>query len=42
VADPGHVETVLKQGALRARETATPFLAEIRKAVGIRPLAASR
>jgi tryptophanyl-tRNA synthetase len=39
MADPGHVEAVLKQGALRARATATPFLAGIRNAVGIRPLA---
>lgn len=39
MADPGHVEAVLKQGAARARATATPFLAAIRHAVGIRPLA---
>jgi tryptophanyl-tRNA synthetase len=38
MADPGHVEAMLKQGAVRARETATPFLAGIRHAVGIRPL----
>ncbi|TFG87047.1 MAG: tryptophan--tRNA ligase [Chromatiales bacterium] len=37
-ADPGHVEQVLKAGAIRARELATPFLGKIRHAVGIRPL----
>jgi tryptophanyl-tRNA synthetase len=41
MADPGHVEAVLRAGAARARETATPFLAAIRHAVGIRPLAGS-
>jgi tryptophanyl-tRNA synthetase len=38
LADPGHVETVLKNGAARAREIAVPFIAEVRDAVGIRPL----
>jgi len=38
IADPGHVERVLKSGAVRARELATPFLGKIRHAVGIRPL----
>ncbi|MDH4022453.1 MAG: tryptophan--tRNA ligase [Gammaproteobacteria bacterium] len=38
MADPGHVERVLKSGALRARELAAPFLGKIRHAVGIRPL----
>lgn len=38
VADPGHVERVLKQGAERARAEAAPFLAVIRSAVGIRAL----
>ena len=38
IADPGHVEAVLKAGAERARELATPYLAEIRHAVGIRKL----
>jgi tryptophanyl-tRNA synthetase len=38
MADPGHVEKVLKAGAVRARELATPFLGKIRHAVGIRPL----
>ncbi len=38
MADPGYVENVLRAGAVRARELATPFMAEIRHAVGIRPL----
>ena len=38
MADPGHVEQVLKAGAERARGMATPFLKAIRQAVGIRPL----
>ncbi len=39
MADPGHVEQVLLRGAQRARASATPFLARIREAVGIRRLA---
>ena len=39
MAEPGHVEGVLKQGAERAREISSPYLAEIREAVGIRALA---
>ncbi|MCC7257541.1 MAG: tryptophan--tRNA ligase [Gammaproteobacteria bacterium] len=38
VAAPDHVEAVLRRGAERARTLAAPFLAEIRRAVGIRPL----
>jgi len=38
IADPGHVEQVLKQGARKAREISAPFLAEIRERVGVRPL----
>ena len=38
MADPGHVEQVLKVGAEKARGIATPFLKAIRQAVGIRPL----
>jgi len=38
MADPGHVEQVLKVGAEKARGMATPFLKAIRQAVGIRPL----
>jgi tryptophanyl-tRNA synthetase len=39
MAAPGHVEAVLGAGARRAREIATPFLARIRQAVGVRALA---
>ena len=39
VADPGHVERVLRGGAKRAREIAVPFIARVRDAAGIRPLA---
>jgi tryptophanyl-tRNA synthetase len=38
VADPAHVERTLRAGAERARALATPFLREIRHAVGIRPV----
>ncbi len=38
LADPGHIESVLKKGAGRAREVAVPFIAQVRDAVGIRPL----
>ena len=38
VADPAVVETQLRRGAERARETAVPYLDEIRHAVGIRRL----
>jgi tryptophanyl-tRNA synthetase len=39
MAAPDHVEATLRRGAERARALATPFLGEIRRAVGIRPLA---
>ncbi len=39
IADPGYIERVLKEGAVKAREIATPFTARVRHAVGIRPLA---
>jgi tryptophanyl-tRNA synthetase len=39
LADPGHVEAVLQNGAERAREISIPFIAKIREAVGIRKLA---
>lgn len=42
VAAPDHVESVLLQGAERARSLAVPFLAEIRHAVGIRRLSSPR
>ncbi|MDP6437623.1 MAG: tryptophan--tRNA ligase [Gammaproteobacteria bacterium] len=38
IADPGHVESVLKQGAERAREQATALIKKVREAVGIQPL----
>ncbi len=38
VAAPGHVEAVLQRGAQRARALAGPFLEDIRRSVGIRPL----
>ncbi len=33
--EPGHIEEILLQGAARARDEATPFLARLRKAVGL-------
>ena len=39
IADPGHIEHILQQGAARAREIAVPFIGKVRDAVGIRPLA---
>jgi len=38
LAAPDHVESVLRQGAERARAISQPFMAQIRHAVGIRPL----
>ena len=38
LAAPDHVDGVLRRGAERARALAAPFLGEIRRAVGIRPL----
>jgi len=38
LADPGHIEAVLRAGAGKARALAAPRLAELRRAVGIRPL----
>ncbi len=38
MADPGHIETVLQQGAAKARALSSPYLEEIRTAVGIRKL----
>ena len=35
---PDHIEQILKHGAARAREYSVPFLQELRRAVGIRPL----
>ncbi len=36
MADKGHIDAVLREGALRARAEATPFLATLRQAIGIR------
>jgi tryptophanyl-tRNA synthetase len=36
--DPGHIESVLQKGKLKARERSVPFLETIRKAVGIAPI----
>ncbi len=38
IAEPARIEEVLREGAARARAWATPFLARIREAVGIRSL----
>jgi tryptophanyl-tRNA synthetase len=38
IADPAIVEQELQKGAMRARELAAPFLAQIRDAIGIRKL----
>jgi len=39
IADPGHVESVLQQGARKAREHSTALITKVRRAVGIAPLA---
>jgi tryptophanyl-tRNA synthetase len=38
MAEPGHIEQALQEGAEKARAFATPFLARIREATGIRRL----
>lgn len=38
LAAPDHVETMLRQGAEKARAVSRPFLEEIRSRVGLRPL----
>lgn len=38
IADPAHIEAVLRQGAGKARAIATPFTAKVRQSVGLRPL----
>ncbi|WP_298926232.1 tryptophan--tRNA ligase [uncultured Ramlibacter sp.] len=40
VANPAEVEAILRTGAEKARTRATPFMAELRHAVGLRNLAA--
>jgi len=39
LADPARIETILQQGAEKARLTARPFMDELRHAVGLRRLA---
>src|SRR5690348_10939213 len=41
VADPAQIEDRLRAGAARARALATPFVARLREAVGLRPLSQS-
>jgi tryptophanyl-tRNA synthetase len=36
--NPGEVEAVLQQGAVKAREHSSELVARVRSAVGIRPL----
>ena len=38
IADPGRIEAILQAGARKARAGATPFMAELRRAVGLRKL----
>ncbi len=38
IQDPTRIERILRRGAEKARETATPFTARLRHAVGLRPL----
>ena len=38
IAEPARIEEILREGAAKARAWATPFLARIREAVGIRAL----
>ena len=38
MADPAGIERILQQGAAKARETASPFMAELKQAVGLRRL----
>lgn len=38
MADPGRIEDILQAGARKARAEASPFMAELRRAVGLRKL----
>ena len=40
MAHPEHIEAILQAGAAKARAVATPLLAELRHAVGLRPMLA--
>ena len=39
MADPAQLDCILRAGADKARQLATPFMRELRQAVGLRPLA---
>lgn len=39
IADPAKIEAILQAGADKARQAATPFMGELRRAVGLRNLA---
>jgi tryptophanyl-tRNA synthetase len=39
IADPAHIEGVLRDGARRARQESAPLMQRVREAVGIRPMA---
>ena len=41
MANPARIEELLQAGAIKARQVATPFMAELRRAVGLRNLATS-
>jgi tryptophanyl-tRNA synthetase len=41
IAAPDHVEAVLREGAEKARAVSVPYLAEIRRRVGVRALSAA-
>ena len=41
LANPGGIETLLQAGAAKARAIATPFMMELRRAVGLRSLASA-
>lgn len=38
IKNPGDIDEILKQGAIKAREFSAPFLDKIRKSIGIQPL----
>jgi tryptophanyl-tRNA synthetase len=40
MSDPARIESILQAGAVKARRLATPFMASLRRSVGLRPLAA--
>ncbi|OZI79578.1 MULTISPECIES: tryptophan--tRNA ligase [Bordetella] len=42
IANPGRIEEILQAGAQKARKLATPFIAELREAVGLRTLGAAQ